>query len=110
MGSTRCSYPETLSQYSLQFQEVKHVRPSHSVHRNQEGPVRCRGVEDPSQLRAAWAVRTGCGRVLGIDRQARSTAALRVELQSILRHEGPRLVRSGKEVQGDEKRPRVSQE
>ena len=72
------------------------------THRNQEGPLRRRGAEDPAQLRAARAVRTGRGRLLGADRHARHAAPLRLELQPLLRHEGPALDRSREDVQGDE--------
>ena len=58
--------------------------------------------EDPAQLRAARAVRTGRGRLRGADRHARHAAPLRLELQRVLRHEGPALDRSRQEVQGDE--------
>ena len=75
---------------------------SHSHHRNQEGPVRRRGGEAAAQLRAARAVRPGRRRVLDADRHARHAAPLRLELQSVLRHEGAALDRPRQELQGDE--------
>ena len=60
-----------------------------------------------AQLRAARAVRTGRGRLLDADRHARHAAPLRLELQRLLRHEGPALDRPRQEVQGDEVGPRL---
>ncbi len=57
------------------------------------------------KLRAARAVRPGRGRLLDADRHARHAAALRLELQPLLRHEGPALDRPRQDVQGDEVGP-----
>ena len=101
-GSTPRSCRETLSRSCPRSQEVEHAGARDSLHRNQEGSLRRRGVEEPGEVRAARTVRTGRGRLLDADRHARHAAPLRLELQRLLRHEGPALDRSRQDVQGDE--------
>ena len=66
-------------------------------------------LEDAGEVRPARALRAGGGRLRGADRHARHAAALRLELQRLLRHEGPALDRPREEVQGDEVRSRLPQ-
>src|SRR5438034_3906150 len=84
---------ETSSRFFPQSQEAEYAGTCNSMYWDQEGTLRRGGVEDAAQLRAARAVRSRCGRVLGADRHARRAADLRIELQRFLRHEGPVLDR-----------------
>src|SRR5438552_11358273 len=98
---------ETSSRSCLRYQEVEIVRAAHSRYRNPERPLCREIVEKPAQVSAPRTILPRSRCLLGPDRYARQAAALRIELQPLLRDEGSCLDGSRKDFQRDQIGARV---